>query len=162
MYQVGVNRNQLRVSQFFSVDTYPCWYTWANMTHLSWSASFGASRMPTFAMLYWDSEMFHRTTRISAGSWRARNTKGLPCASLTEMLFRPPGDFFQHGAYAQRSPSSTQRCSFRWTNGGRRGTTRNVTAVSRLLVTQAPHPARPSSGNICSLWPTYANASGRE
>lgn len=63
MYQVGVKKNMLRVSQFFSVDTAP------TLVHL---AEFDPTLMEKIlrrepnaylAMLYWDTEMFRRTTR---------------------------------------------------------------------------------------------------
>ncbi|WP_409969601.1 phosphoadenosine phosphosulfate reductase family protein [Bengtsoniella intestinalis] len=63
MYQTGINRNQLRVSQFFSVDTVP------SLVHL---AEYDPSLMERIlrrepnayiAILYWDSEMFHRSTK---------------------------------------------------------------------------------------------------
>ncbi len=63
MYQAGINRNQLRVSQFFSVDTVP------SLVHL---AEYDPSLMERvlrrepnayIAVLYWDSEMFHRSTK---------------------------------------------------------------------------------------------------
>ena len=92
MYQVGVNRNQLRVSQFFSVDTVPV------LVHLG---EYDPSLMERvlrrepnayLAMLYWDSEMFHRTTK------RRRELEGADKkdyrALLKEMLLLRPGDFF--------------------------------------------------------------------
>lgn len=92
MYQAGVNRNQLRVSQFFSVDTVP------SLVHL---AEYDPSLMERvlrrepnayLAMLYWDSEMFHRTTRkrkeLEGGE--AKDYRAL----LKEMLFIRPADFF--------------------------------------------------------------------
>ena len=63
MYQVGVNRNQLRVSQFFSVDTVPV------LVHLG---EYDPSLMERvlrrepnayLVLLYWDSEMFRRSTK---------------------------------------------------------------------------------------------------
>ena len=92
MYQVGVNRNQLRVSQFFSVDTVPV------LVHLG---EYDPSLMERvlrrepnayLAMLYWDSEMFHRTTR-KRRELEGEDTKDYR-ALLKEMLFVRPGDFF--------------------------------------------------------------------
>lgn len=92
MYQVGVNRNQLRVSQFFSVDTVPV------LVHLG---EYDPSLMERvlrrepnayLAMLYWDSEMFHRTTR-KRKELEGEDTKDYR-ALLKEMLFVRPNDFF--------------------------------------------------------------------
>ena len=63
MYQVGVNRNQLRVSQFFSVDTVPVLVHLAEYDHALMERVLRREPNAYLAMLYWDSEMFHRTTR---------------------------------------------------------------------------------------------------
>lgn len=92
MYQVGVNRNQLRVSQFFSVDTVPV------LVHL---AEYDPSLMDRvlrrepnayLAMLYWDSEMFHRSTK-NRRELEGEDKKDYR-ALLKDMLFIRPGDFF--------------------------------------------------------------------
>ena len=92
MYQVGVNRNQLRVSQFFSVDTVPV------LVHL---AEYDPSLMERvlrrepnayLAMLYWDSEMFHRSTK-NRRELEGEGKKDYR-ALLKDMLFIRPGDFF--------------------------------------------------------------------
>jgi predicted phosphoadenosine phosphosulfate sulfurtransferase len=63
MYQAGISKNQLRVSQFFSVDTVP------SLVHLGEYDPTLTERIlrrepnAYLAMLYWDSEMFHRSTR---------------------------------------------------------------------------------------------------
>lgn len=63
MYQAGINRNQLRISQFFSVDTVP------SLVHLGEYDPTLMERVlrrepnAYLAVLYWDSEMFHRNTR---------------------------------------------------------------------------------------------------
>jgi len=93
MYQVGVKRNQLRISQFFSVDTVPV------LVHLG---EYDPSLMERvlrrepnayLAMLYWDSEMFHRSTK------KRRELEGESGkdyrALLKEILLLRPGDYFQ-------------------------------------------------------------------
>ena len=92
MYQVGVKKNQLRVSQFFSVDTVPV------LVHLG---EYDPSLMERvlrrepnayLAVMYWDSEMFHRTTK------KRRELEGEDKkdyrALLKDMLLIHPDDFF--------------------------------------------------------------------
>lgn len=96
MYQVGVNRNQLRVSQFFSVDTVPV------LVHLGEYAPNLMERVlrrepnAYLAVMYWDSEMFHRTTK------KRRELEGEDKkdyrALLKDMLLIHPGRLLQHAA----------------------------------------------------------------
>jgi predicted phosphoadenosine phosphosulfate sulfurtransferase len=63
LYQVGVRRNQLRISQFFSVDTAPVLARVAEFyPHLMERV---LKREPTayLVSLYWDSEMFRRRSQ---------------------------------------------------------------------------------------------------
>lgn len=93
MYQVGVNRNQLRVSQFFSVDTVPLsWYIFAEYDPALMERVLRREPNAYLAMLYWDSEMFHRTTR-KRRELEGKDTKDYR-ALLKEMLFERPADFF--------------------------------------------------------------------
>lgn len=92
MYQVGVNRNQLRVSQFFSVDTVPV------LVHLGEYDSQLMERVlrrepnAYLAMMYWDSEMFHRTTK-NRRELEGEDNKDYR-ALVKEMLFINPGRYF--------------------------------------------------------------------
>lgn len=63
MYQVGVNRNMLRVSQFFSVDTAPSLVHLAEYDPTLMEKILRREPNAYLAMLYWDTEMFRRTTR---------------------------------------------------------------------------------------------------
>ena len=63
MYQVGVSKGQLRVSQFFSVDTVPVLVHLAEYDPNLMERVLRREPNAYLAMLYWDSEMFHRTTR---------------------------------------------------------------------------------------------------
>ena len=92
MYQVGVNRNQLRVSQFFSVDTVPV------LVHLG---EYDPSLMERvlrrepnayLAVMYWDSEMFRRTTK-KRKELEGPDQKDYR-ALLKDMLLIRPGEFF--------------------------------------------------------------------
>ena len=92
MYQVGVNRNQLRVSQFFSVDTVPVLVHLAEYDPALMERVLRREPNAYLAMLYWDSEMFHRTTR-KRRELEGKDTKDYR-ALLKEMLFEHPADFF--------------------------------------------------------------------
>ena len=92
MYQVGVNRNQLRVSQFFSVDTVPVLVHLAEYDPALMERVLRREPNAYLAMLYWDSEMFHRTTR-KRRELEGKDTKDYR-ALLKEMLFERPADFF--------------------------------------------------------------------
>lgn len=92
MYQVGVKKNQLRVRQFFSVDTVPV------LVHLGEYDPDLMERVlrrepnAYLAVMYWDSEMFHRTTR------NRRELEGVDKkdyrALMIDMLMMHPDDFF--------------------------------------------------------------------
>lgn len=92
MYQVGVNRNQLRVSQFFSVDTVPVLVHLGEYDPQLMERVLRREPNAYLAVMYWDSEMFHRTTK------KRRELEGEDKkdyrALLKEMLFLRPGDFF--------------------------------------------------------------------
>ena len=92
MYQVGANRNQLRVSQFFSADTVPVLVHLAEYDPALMERVLRREPNAYLAMLYWDSEMFHRTTR-KRRELEGKDTKDYR-ALLKEMLFEHPADFF--------------------------------------------------------------------
>ena len=92
MYQVGVNRNQLRVSQFFSVDTVPVLVHLAEYDPALMERVLRREPNAYLAMLYWDSEMFHRTTR-KRRELEGKDTKDYRVL-LKEMLFERTADFF--------------------------------------------------------------------
>jgi predicted phosphoadenosine phosphosulfate sulfurtransferase len=62
MYQAGVNRNQLRVSQFFSVDTVPTLVHLGEYDPTLMERVIRREPNAYLAVMYWDSEMFHRST----------------------------------------------------------------------------------------------------
>ena len=92
MYQSGIGRNQLRVSQFFSVDTV------AVLVHLGEYDPTLMERVirrepnAYLAVLYWDSEMFRRSTR-KRKELEGPDTKDYR-ELLKEMLFERPDSFF--------------------------------------------------------------------
>ncbi len=92
MYQAGISRSQLRISQFFSVDTVP------SLVHLGEYDPTLMERVlrrepnAYLVMLYWDSEMFHRKTR-NRRELEGQDTKDYR-ALLKDMLFARPSEFF--------------------------------------------------------------------
>ena len=63
MYQVGVGKNRLRVSQFFSIDTVPVLVNLGEYDPSLMERVLRREPNAYLAMLYWDSEMFRRTSR---------------------------------------------------------------------------------------------------
>ena len=86
MYQVGVNRNQLRVSQFFSVDTVPVLVHLAEYDHALMERVLRREPNAYLAMLYWDAP--------GAGG---QGHEGLPRAPERDAV-RAPRRFLQHPA----------------------------------------------------------------
>lgn len=92
MYQAGISRGQLRISQFFSVDTVP------SLVHLGEYDPTLMERIlrrepnAYLVMLYWDSEMFHRKTR-NRRELEGQETKDYR-ELLKDMLFVRPAEFF--------------------------------------------------------------------
>ena len=94
MYQVGVNKNQLRVSQFFSVDTVPVLVHLAEYDPNLMERVLRREPNAYLAMLYWDSEMFRRSTS-NRRKLEGEDTKDYR-ALLKEMLFGKGRCLFQH------------------------------------------------------------------
>lgn len=92
MYQVGVNRNQLRVSQFFSVDTVPVLVHLGEYDPQLMERVLRREPNAYLAVMYWDSEMFHRTTK------KRRELEGEDNKDyrslVKEMLFINPEHYF--------------------------------------------------------------------
>lgn len=91
MYQVGVNRNRLRVSQFFSVDTVPVLVNLGEYDPSLMERVLRREPNAYLAMLYWDSEMFRRTTQ------KRKELEGeddLDYRALLLKVFSNPGDYF--------------------------------------------------------------------
>ena len=92
MYQVGVNKNQLRVSQFFSVDTVPVLVHLGEYDPQLMERVLRREPNAYLAVMYWDSEMFHRATK-KRQELEGEDKKDYR-ALLKEMLFLRQGDFF--------------------------------------------------------------------
>ena len=92
MYQVGVNKNQLRVSQFFSVDTVPVLVHLAEYDPNLMERVLRREPNAYLAMLYWDSEMFRRSTS-NRRKLEGEDTKDYR-ALLKEMLFEKADVYF--------------------------------------------------------------------
>jgi len=93
LYRVGVNRHQLRLCSFFGSDT---------ITGLRWIAETDPDlwariqkREPNayLALLYWDSEMFHRNT-AKRRKLEVNQEKKDYKALCKHMLFEAPDDYF--------------------------------------------------------------------
>lgn len=92
MYQAGINRNMLRVSQFFSVDTAACLVHMAEYDPSLMERVIRREPNAYLAVLYWDSEMFRRTTR-KRKELEEQDTKDYR-ALLKEMLFECQAEYF--------------------------------------------------------------------
>ncbi|MDF2984899.1 MAG: putative phosphoadenosine phosphosulfate sulfotransferase [Eubacterium sp.] len=92
MYQSGTNRNMLRVSQFFSVDTVPSLVHMGEYEPTLMEKVIRREPNAYLAVLYWDSEMFRRTSR------KRKELEGDDIkdyrALLMEMLFERPEEYF--------------------------------------------------------------------
>lgn len=92
MYQSGIGRNQLRVSQFFSVDTVACLVHLGEYDPTLMERVIRREPNAYLAVLYWDSEMFRRSTR-KRKELEGPDTKDYR-ELLKEMLFERPDAFF--------------------------------------------------------------------
>ena len=92
MYQVGVGKNRLRVSQFFSIDTVPVLVNLGEYDPYLMERVLRREPNAYLAMLYWDSEMFRRTTRTrkELEGEDDRNFRAL----LKEILFQKFDEYF--------------------------------------------------------------------
>lgn len=150
MYQVGVNRNQLRVSQFFSVDTVPVLVHLAEYDPALMERVLRREPNAYLAMLYWDSEMFHRTTR-KRRELEGKDTKDYR-ALLKEMLFERPADFF-NTPHKREVAKQYRKLFIRMDGMARPGTIGKCTRAGGRRP-QAPHPAGDLPGyflRLCSL-----------
>lgn len=92
MWQAGISKGQLRVSQFFSSDTAACLVRMNEYYPNLMERVIRREPNAYLAALYWDSEMFGRSThtRKEAESKKDVDYK----ASLIDMLLKNPGKHF--------------------------------------------------------------------
>jgi predicted phosphoadenosine phosphosulfate sulfurtransferase len=90
MYQVGVNRNMLRISQFFSVDCV------SSLLHISeyepglWERILLREPNAYLALLYWDSEIYRRSSRTRRETEAPKDYKAI----VKQMLYAEPDKHF--------------------------------------------------------------------
>lgn len=89
LYQTGVRKNQLRISQFFSVDCVSSLIRMAEYEPGLWERILRREPNAYMAALYWDTELFRRSSRT-----RRENEKKNYKALVKHMLFENPGKYF--------------------------------------------------------------------
>ena len=92
LYQVGTRKNQLRISQFFSVDCVGSLIHMAEYEPGLWERILRREPNAYLASLYWDSELYRRSSRRrrQADKEQGKDYKAL----VTHMLFENPSQYF--------------------------------------------------------------------
>lgn len=93
LYRVGVNRHQLRLCQFFGHESITGLRYVAETDPVLWDAIQKREPNAYLALLYWDSEMFHRST-VKRRKLEANQEKKDYKALCKHMLFEAPDDYF--------------------------------------------------------------------
>ncbi len=89
LYQTGTRRNQLRISQFFSIDCVGSLIRLAEYEPGLWEKILRREPNAYMAALYWDSELFRRSSRK-----RRENENKDYKALVRHMLFEDPDKYF--------------------------------------------------------------------
>lgn len=90
LYQVGINRNQLRISQFFSVDCVGSLIHIAKYEPGLWEKILRREPNAYLAALYWDTELYRRSSRQRRETEKGKDYKAL----VKYMLFENPDKYF--------------------------------------------------------------------
>lgn len=90
MYQAGINKNQLRICQFFSVDCVGSLIHIAKYEPGLWEKILRREPNAYMAALYWDSELYRRSSRQRRESEKGKDYKAL----VKHMLFENPDKYF--------------------------------------------------------------------
>ena len=90
MYQAGVGKNQLRICQLFSVDCVGSLIHIAEYEPGLWERVLKREPNAYLAMLYWDTELYRRSSKSRRENEAERDYKAL----LNQMLFEDPGRYF--------------------------------------------------------------------
>lgn len=90
LYQVGINRNQLRISQFFSVDCVGSLIHIAKYEPGLWEKILRREPNAYLAALYWDSELYRRSSRQRRETEKGKDYKAI----VMHMLFENPDKYF--------------------------------------------------------------------
>ena len=90
MYQVGVSKNQLRISQLFSIDCVNSIIHICKYEPGLWDRVLRREPNVYLALLYWDSELYRRSSKQRAQSEGPRDYKAL----VKKILFEEPAKHF--------------------------------------------------------------------
>ena len=90
MYQTGINRNQLRISQFFSVDCVSSLLHIAEFEPGLWDRILRREPNAYLALLYWDSEFYRRSSKKRRENEAPKDYKAL----VRKMLIEDPDRYF--------------------------------------------------------------------
>lgn len=90
MYQTGVSKNQLRICQLFSVDCVGSLIHIAEYEPGLWERILRREPNAYLAMLYWDSELYRRTSKMRRETEAPKDYKAL----VKHMLFEDPDRYF--------------------------------------------------------------------
>ena len=90
MYQAGVSKNQLRICQFFSVDCVGSLIHIAEYEPGLWEKILRREPNAYMAVLYWDSELYRRTSKSRRENEKPKDYKAL----VNHMLFENPDKYF--------------------------------------------------------------------
>lgn len=90
MYQSGVGKNQLRICQFFSVDCVGSLIHIAKYEPGLWEKILRREPNAYLAALYWDSELYRRTSKQRREAEKDKDYKAI----VKHMLFENPDKYF--------------------------------------------------------------------
>lgn len=90
LYQTGIKRNQLRISQFFSVDCVGSLIHIAKYEPGLWEKILRREPNAYLAALYWDTELYRRSSRQRRETEKGKDFKAL----VKHMLFENPDKYF--------------------------------------------------------------------
>lgn len=90
MYQAGINKNQLRICQFFSVDCVGSLIHIAKYEPGLWEKILRREPNAYLAALYWDTELYRRSSRQRRETEKGKDYKVL----VKHMLFENPDKYF--------------------------------------------------------------------
>ena len=90
MYQTGINRNQLRISQFFSIDCVSSLMHIAELEPGLWERILKREPNAYLALLYWDTELYRRSSKNRRDNEAPKDYKAL----VEKLLFEEPERHF--------------------------------------------------------------------
>lgn len=90
MFQTGINKNQLRICQYFSVDCVGSLIHIAEYEPGLWEKILRREPNAYLAALYWDSELYRRSSKQRRETEKHKDYKAI----VTHMLFENPERYF--------------------------------------------------------------------